>query len=250
MNKFSIIILCKNEAKNLKELLPTLNFADEILLINDGSTDNTKQIAKEYQAKILDYSVNSDFAAARQYALTHIRCGWAMFVDADERLSPELIKWLKKRNFYENVGGYSFKRVDWFWGRSLNHGETGNCYLTRLVNKNHGRFVRPVHEIWVSNKQIVKVNQNYPLYHYPHQSINEFLKHVNFYSTINAKHWYQQKRSVTIWEIILVPWSKFGFTYFIKLGFLDGASGFVYSFMMSFHSFLSRAKLYQLNQND
>ncbi len=105
-------------------------------------------------------------------------------------------------------------------------------------------------KFWDTEKPIVEVDRRYLINHYPHPTIVQFLEHVNFYSTLNAKYYYQQKRRTSIWEIMAVPWLKFIYTYFFKLGFLDGATGLVYSFMMSFHSFLTRAKLYQLNHDD
>jgi len=243
MKNLSAAILAKNEAENLKELLPTLGFAKEILVINDNSTDETVAVAKKYGAKIINHSLNSDFAAARQTALLHSKSDWVLLVDADERLTPQLITWLKQAEPKTEVSGYSFLRLDHFFGSVLKHGEIANARVIRLVNKKCGRFVRPVHEVWQSKLKIVKTNL--VINHYPHQTINEFLRHINFYSSLNAKYWQAKKRKVSIAEIMFVPWLKFIYTYFFRLGFLDGAAGFVYSFMMSFHSFLSRAKLYQ-----
>lgn len=250
MNKLTVAILAKNEAKNLQQLLPSLEFADEVIVINDYSTDNTTTVAQKFGAKVINHHLNGNFSASRQLALKHSHNQWVLFIDSDERLSPSLLSWLKRWRPQNQIAGYRFKRQDWFWQQPLRFGETGSCRLVRLVNKNLGKFKRPVHEIWDTEKPIVEVDRRYLINHYPHPTIVQFLEHVNFYSTLNAKYYYQQKRRTSIWEIMAVPWLKFIYTYFFKLGFLDGATGLVYSFMMSFHSFLTRAKLYQLNHDD
>lgn len=250
MTKFTVAILAKNEESSLKQLLPTLQFADEILVINDYSTDNTVKVAKQFEAKVINQSLNDDFSFSRQTALKHARNDWVLFIDADERLSESLIDWLKQWQPKNNVAGYRFKRQDWFWNQKLKFGEAGSCRLVRLVNKQLGQFKRPVHEIWETEKPIVEVNSKHLINHFPHPNITSFLEHINFYSTLNAKYLYQQKQKVSVWEIMFVPWLKFLYTYFAKLGFLDKAPGFIYSFMMSFHSFLTRAKLYQLAHHD
>ena len=241
MTNFSAVILAKNEAENLKELLPTLSFIDEVLVIDDHSTDKTTTIAKKFGAKVLVHSLNSDFASQRQYGLQQAKHPWVLFVDSDERLGQPLIDWLKQFTPQQDLGGYSFKRIDWFYNQHLKHGESGHARVTRLVLKNLGHFVRPVHETWQSQKPIHKTEL--VIDHYPHPSISAFLEHINFYSDLNAKYWQKIKRPVTVAELMFVPIFKFLYTYFAKLGFLDGPPGFIYSFMMSFHSFLSRAKL-------
>lgn len=250
MSNITVAILSKNEEKNLKQLLPTLSFANEILVIDDYSTDASPNIAKKFKAKVINHALNNDFSAARQYALTHSRNEWVLFIDADERLSPELINWLKAGEPQTDLGGYSFRRRDWFWQQPLNYGEAGFCRLVRLVNKHQGRFKRPVHEVWDSEKPIFAVKDDCLINHYPHPTIASFLHHVNFYSTLNANYYYQQKRPANLLTLFFLPWFKFIYTYFCKLGFLDKAPGFIYSFMMSFHSFLTQAKLYQLQQHD
>ena len=80
--------------------------------------------------------------------------------------------------------------------------------------------------------------------HYPHQTLKEFIEYINHYSSLRAEELYNQGKKVNVFEIVVWPLGKFVYNYFINLGFLDGPQGFVYAFMMSFHSFLARAKLY------
>ena len=79
--------------------------------------------------------------------------------------------------------------------------------------------------------------------------MQSFLVKVNFYSTLNAQTFLREKKRTNVFDIFFTPIFKFMYTFFLKLGFMDGAAGFVYSFMMSFHSFLTRAKLYSLTHS-
>ena len=248
MTNLTIAILARNEEANLAELLPTLAFVNEVIIIDDNSTNNTAKIPKKYRAKVLRHNLNSDFSQQRQFALTKSKNNWVMFMDADERLTNELKHFLVNFNPAKNISGYSFKRIDWFYNKPIRHGEVANVMMTRLVNRKLGHFIRPVHEVWSSKYKTI-AKPNLQLYHYPHPSISEFLKHVNFYSTINAQYLRKSGRNKPrMLEIMFVPLGKFIYTYFMRCGFLDGARGFIYSFMMSFHSFLTRSKLYMLYQ--
>lgn len=244
MKNITVCVLARNEEQNLEELLPQLQFANNVLVIDDISTDQTAKIAKAIGARVLKRALKENFSAARNYALCQSRNDWVLFVDADERLSPELIKWLKEFEPSNQVSGYRFQRIDWFWGKALRYGEVSQVHVTRLVNSKFGKYRRPVHEVWESKLPVEK--SNLVINHFPHQTIKAFLEHVNFYSSLNARYLASRNKSASVLDIIVTPVAKFVYTYFWKLGFLDGAPGFVYSFMMSFHSFLSRAKLYAL----
>lgn len=246
MTNLTVAILSHNESDNLAKLLPTLGFANEVIVVNDNSTDNTKKVVSQNKAKLLNNRLNADFAKQRNFALENSHNDWVMFVDADERLSPELKKYFEDFEPDKNISGYSFRRIDWFYNKQLRFGETGRTMVTRLVNRKLGQFTRPVHETWTSNFPVKKTNLL--LYHYPHPSVSEFIKHINYYSTINADYLKKMGKKPSILGMMFVPLFKFIYTYFVLVGFLDGTRGFVYSFMMSFHSFLTRSKLYALYQ--
>lgn len=244
----SCVIIAKDEEDNLKELLPSLSFCDEIIVIDDDSTDNTVKVTKSYKARVLKKSLNNDFAGLRNYGLKQAVGEWILFVDADERLSKELIAEIRenvKKN--DQISAYYIKRRDFFWGREVQWGEVYSASHTgiiRLVKKNKGKWQGSVHEQFVTNAPVSKLKHS--LAHYPHRNISDFLKSINKFSSIRARQKAIAGQSTGITQIIFLPMFKFIYTFFIKLGFLDGARGFVYSFMMSFHSFLYRSKLFFL----
>lgn len=243
----SAIILTKNEEKNIVDCLESLSFATEIIVVDDSSSDRTLEIAKRMGAKVMVRKLNNNFSEQRNFALSKAKNDWVLFIDADERVTPDLRNEITE--FLNNTNNYSgvyIKRQDVLWNHLFRFGETGNRRFIRLAKKNSGRWVRPVHEEWVISGELKTFNNN--IVHYPHQSISEFLREINYYTDIRAKELYESNVKINWYSVILYPKLKFLHNYFFKLGFLDGLPGFVHSLIMSFHSFLVRGKLWLLWQ--
>lgn len=250
------IVLTKNEEKNIKDCLDGLKWCDEILVIDDNSTDETKEIARECGAKVIGHSLDGNFAGQRNFGLEKAKGDWVFFVDADEEVMPNLAKEIKNVTkdhtiVNSNVTGFYIKRIDFFMGRRMRHGEiggiggVGGIKILRLARKNAGAWQRRVDETW-EIKGKTKVLKN-PLLHYPHPNLTQFLESINERSTLNAQHLFENNENLNIFE-----WSKpvlkFIQNYFFKLGFLDGVAGFVFAVLMSLHSFLVRGKLYLMRK--
>lgn len=240
----SAVILTKDEEKKLQECLELVKWCDEVILIDDNSTDRTLEIAKKFGAKVFTHSLNNDFAAQRNFGLEKARGEWVLFVDPDERVSPELKKEITKAIKKNNVNGFYLKRQDFFGGRALKYGETANVRLLRLGRKGKGEFRRVVHEVWEIKEEVGELKN--PLLHYPHQTLSDFIDHVNFHSTLHAQALKNEGVKPSLWRIIFYPKAKFIQNYIFRFGFLDGTQGIIVALMMSFHSFLANSKLYFL----
>ncbi len=249
------VILTRDEEKNIEECLRVLYWCDELIVIDDNSSDKTVEIARKMGAKVFSHALKDDFSQQRNYGLEKTKSDWVLFVDADERVSEALASELSTFPSARAQGegnsqlstqyvGFYIKRKDFMWGKELKHGETGKVKLLRLAKKAAGEWEGKVHEEWKIKGKIGQLNS--PLLHYPHQSITEFLKEINFYTDIRAKELYERGVRVNFFSIIAYPKAKFLFNYFLKLGFLDGVNGFIFALMMSFHSFLVRGKLWLL----
>lgn len=245
--KLSTVILAKNEEKQVGRAIESVEFSNEIIVIDDFSTDKTTEIAKEMGAAVYVKRLADNFSQQRNFGLQKSRGDWILFLDSDEFLSKELQAEIKKIiNGATKYSAFYIKRRDYMWGSELKYGELRkirNKGLIRLVKKNSGKWSAPVHETFVTTFPVGRLDSY--LNHFPHQSVSDFLVEINFYSTLRAKELLQQGIKPSLWTIIFYPAGKFIFNYFLQLGFLDGPVGFLYSFMMSFHSFLVRAKLYQ-----
>lgn len=245
----SAIILTKNEEKNIKDCLRGLAWCDEKIVIDDESEDLTRDIAQEIGAKVFTRRL-SNFSDQRNFALEKAKGDWILFVDADERISPAL--WYEIMEHIndpiEKFTAFFLKRIDVMWGKELKHGESGTLKLLRLAKKGSGKWKGTVHEKWDIPGKILTLNN--PLYHYPHQTVEDFLKEINRYTDLRAKELYDQKTKTNWFLIILYPKAKFIMNYFVRLGCLDGLPGLISTLMMSFHSFLVRGKLWLLWQKE
>lgn len=251
--KLSTVILAKNEEKNIIRAIESVEFSDEILVIDDFSIDKTAEIAKKMGVLVLQRRLEGDFSNQRNFGLQKSRGEWVLFLDADEYLSKELQREIGKVVNQANgqKSAYHIKRRDYIWGRELLHGELRYARkqgFIRLVKKGSGKWFSPVHEVFVAELKIGKLKSF--IDHYPHPTVGEFLSEINFYSTLRAKELLRKGESTSLLWILVYPKIKFIMNYFIKFGFLDGSAGFLYAFMMSFHSFLVRVKLYQYSKLD
>lgn len=240
----SAIILSHNSEKTLLQTIQSVAFCDEIIVIDDESFDNTATIAKKMKASVFTHPVNDNFSAQRNFGLTKAKNEWVLFVDSDEIVSVDLASEIQDAVRKAEVNGFYLKRLDVLWGRELQHGETDRVRLLRLGKIGKGKWLRPVHEVW--NISGVVGTLNHPLHHFPHPNVAQFLTNINIYSTINARHLYSSRVSVNGSHIVLYPVAKFIQNYIFRKGFLDGMPGMLVAVMMSFHSFLTRAKLWLL----
>ena len=256
----SAIVLTHNDAKILRRCLISLAWCDEVVVVDDESTDETVSVAKKQGATVVTHPLHNDFAAQRNFGVSKAKNDWILFVDSDEVVTEDLKKEIKQMldsrlrgNDNKESGnvGYYIKRKDFFWGKWLAHGETANVRLLRLSKKDNGRWQRPVHEVWspyakASGDEYVIGELKESLLHFPHPNVAQFLEEINRYSSLNAQFLYRKNIRVHWWQIAAYPAAKFFLNYFWRLGLLDGTPGAVMAIMMSFHSFLVRAKLWQL----
>ncbi len=251
--KLSAVVLTKNEEKNIERCLKSLDFCDEIIIVDDYSTDKTIEIINNVWNKnfcsVHKRKLNNDFAAQRNFGLNKTSNEWILFVDADEEVSEELKKEIVSlfHGFIVKENTFRIKRRDYFWNQELKFGEikkVRNQGIVRLVKKNSGTWMGTVHEVFHTANEVGQLNGY--LNHYPHPTLKEFINDINYYSSIRAEELFNRQTKTNIFKIIFFPFGKFIYNYFLNFGFLDGPAGFTYAFMMSFHSFLVKSKLYQL----
>lgn len=237
----SAIVLAKNEEKNIKDCLDGLKWCDEVIVINDDSTDKTVELSEKAGAKVITHSLDNDFSQQRNFALEQASHDWIFFVDADERVSDKLALEIQNEIIKTTTTAFYCKRIDNFLGNWLKHGEIGATRIIRLARRGSGKWTRSVDEYWEVSGKLQTLKNS--LLHYSHQNMTEFLVSINERSTLNAEAFYQEGRRIIFFEW-MKPKGKFFLNYFIRLGFLDGTAGFVFAVLMSLHSFLVRAKLY------
>lgn len=241
----SAVVLVKDQSEQLKKCLRSLSWCDEVVVIDDYSTDDSLDVAKKMGARVFQRDLNNNFSEQRNFGMGKAKNQWVFFVDADEIVSSALAKEIHQHisQFLSTANGFFVKRTDYLWGRRLGHGEVGDKKLLRIGKKGKGEWVGSVHEEWrIFGETGTFVNE---LSHYPHQSIREFLSEINRYSTIRAKELHEKNIKYPAISTLLYPSGKFLLNYVVKRGFQDGVPGMIVALMMSFHSFLVRGKLWQ-----
>jgi glycosyltransferase involved in cell wall biosynthesis len=247
MLKITCVILTHNEEKNLKRALSSIkNLADEIIFLDEFSTDNTKKIASDFSAKIFENKNSTDFSMARNLGLQKAKNDWVLFLDADEEFVGEVGE--IEAEDLKKISAFRIKRTDYLWGREIEHGESGSWKKARLIKKDGGEFAGKVHEEFEPTQNVVDLGKCF-LRHYPHQTMGEYLHDINSYSSTRARELFEVGKQSNVLAIVAYPVGKFLYDYFILLGFLDGIRGFIIAALMSFYSFLVRAKLYILNRD-
>lgn len=239
----SCVILTKNSDRDLEELLPTLEFCQEIVVVDDFSSDQTEARAKQYSAKFIQTKVGQDFAKARNLGLKAATKDWVLFVDSDERISPALANEISQAIQASEHAGYRLPRQDKFFGKVLSHGENASNRFLRLARRQAGKWTRPVHEVWQVSGQIGELVN--PLIHDLGSDLDRFIDKINHYSHIEAKLRQSEGQSWSMWQTLVYPSGKFLHNYFVRLGFLDGFPGLIMASMMSLHSISVRIKLYE-----
>lgn len=243
--KLTAVVLTKNEASQIGDLIDSLTFCDQVVVVDDYSTDDTRRIAQEKGAQVFKRHLDGDFAAQRNLGLTKAKGDWVLFVDADEQVSAalqtEILEATKNREMY----GYYLKRNDLFMGKQLKYGETAQIWLLRLAQKKAGTWSRPVHETWKIPQPVAKLKN--PLLHKPHASIESFLTKINLYTSLESRYRKDHGQGFSWIELVLFPVGKFFRNYVLAQGFRDGIPGLSMAYMMSLHSFMVRVKLYEIS---
>lgn len=241
MVKITAVILVKNEEAFLEKCINSVNWCDEIIVIDDYSTDNSVLIAKKYGAKVFRRHLDNNFANQRNFALGLAHNSWVLFIDADEVVSLKL-----KSSIFSKVGssfnnGYFVKRRNIFMGKQLHFGEWGNSYLLRLGKKGTGKWKRAVHEYW-DIKPAGKLEGL--LIHNQASSISKILSKLTLYTKLHANENLKESKGAGMWKIFLFPIGKFISNFVFRKGYKDGTHGFILSVLISFHSFLSWGQIW------
>ncbi|MDR1554904.1 MAG: glycosyltransferase family 2 protein [Campylobacteraceae bacterium] len=249
MTNVSVLILAKNEKHNMADCIKSCDFADEIVVIDDFSSDETVKIAQDLGAKVVQHAMNGDWGAQQNFALEQAKHAWILFLDADERITPELASEIKEMVKKSEKSAYLIKRKNRFYFNKATHGVLRSDFVCRLMPKEGVRvegFVHPAIITPYPNKKM----KNFML-HYTYDNWHQYFNKFNNYTNLAAvKYKEQGKKCYFFTDIILRPFWAFIKVYFIQGGFLDGKLGWILSVNHYFYTMSKYVKLYYLNKSN
>lgn len=252
--KLSVAIIAFNEEGNLARTLESVKGADEIVVVDSGSTDRTVAIAQSYGAKVFVEEWKG-FAAQKNSALAKCTSEWVLSLDADEEVTPELAEEIA-RELHSNPDedGYFIPRRNMFLGRWMKHGGLYPDAKLRLFKRSEGRFVdRPVHE--TARIHVPPGRLRNDLIHHAYPTLESYIEHINRYSTLGAELAATQGRTSRSfvafqWNVLMNPVATFLYNYVLRLGFLDGREGLLLHLYHSSYVSWKYAKAWKAAAND
>lgn len=243
----SVAIITQNEAANLPSCLQSVAFADQIVVVDSGSGDETIKIAKDFGCDVFTEAWRG-FGPQKQWAVDRCRNQWVLILDADERIPPETARVIKGSiTDSPEVAGYSFPRKNFFQGRWIRHAGWWPDRVVRLFRRDCGALTNAsVHEAVAVAGRIVALAA--PIEHFTESRLSELLKKIDRYSTLGAQEAFAVGRRATVWEAVLRAKLVFFHDYFIRLGFLDGPQGLTLALADGINKFFKYAKLSELSR--
>ena len=244
----SACIIARNEEANIVDCLRSVDWVDEVVVVDCGSTDRTTDLCRESGAKVehRDWTGHID---QKNHAIDVAKNGWVLCIDADERVSPELQdEILHEMESAEGCwDGFVFPRRTHYLGRWISHSGWYPDLKLRLFKREKGRWggVNPHDEVTVTGntKQL-----RHDLWHFSYDSISDHLDTINSFTSIAAAEKLRMNVGLVLLHMLFNPAVKFVKTYFFKLGILDGLPGFVIAVNAAFYVFLKYAKLWELRK--
>jgi glycosyltransferase involved in cell wall biosynthesis len=222
----SVVVITKNEAFNLTQCLASVTFADELVVVDSGSTDNTVQIAQSFDARILQTSDWPGFGIQKNRAVDLSTHEWILSIDADERIGPDLREEILQAIAAPSHTVYALNRRSSYCGQTMNHSGWYPDPVVRLFKRGAARFSDDlVHESLRTSAPIGMLHGAMP--HLSFRDLESVLDKVNRYSTAGAQSLAMKGKHASLGKALLHGFWAFFRTFIVRRGFLDGRMGLV-----------------------
>lgn len=243
----SVIVITRDEEHVIADCLESVRWADEIVVLDCGSTDRTVEICRSYTDRVYETDWPG-FGIQKNRALSHATRDWVLSLDADERVTPALAEEIQARLPNCGANGLVLPFRSSYLGRFMRHGDWRNERHLRLFRRTAGRFSDdPVHERLIVGGEIERLDN--PILHHSFATVEEVQDKVNRYSTAGAERRFASgKRSSLLKALSRATWTFFR-GYVLKAGFLDGREGFLLAVSNAEGSYYTYLKLLYLREN-
>ena len=245
MPRLAVTVITLNEAQDLPDCLRSVSFADDVLVVDSGSTDRTVEIARQMGARVIE-NPWPGYAAQRQFALDRAQGDWCLVLDADERVSPELQSEIAVAITRENTDGYYIPFETRMFDETLRHGGARGERNLRLMRKSKTRWAQSgSQDRAVVDGELGSLTA--PIVHTPYESLTEYFDKLNTKTSQRALELHQNgerfSRRRTLGRIL-----GFFSRYLLRLGFLDGWVGFLHASLNALFDFVTQAKLFDIER--
>lgn len=241
----SVIILTFNEMHNIEACLQSVSWADEKIVVDSGSTDDTCAIARQYTPLVIEQSWLG-YAGQRNFAETLAQSDWVLTLDADERVSPELRASIQQVLAAGNaqIVAYRVQIRDWMFGKFIEYGSWPHQRHIRLYRRGRLHWDGAVHEQYSIDGTVGGLDG--AILHYSHTTIQRFVEKMNRYTDLEAGQMFQRGARVALSAAIYGAVRAFLGQYIRLQGFRDGGHGLILAALMAMYYFMTRAKLWSL----
>lgn len=245
--KITAIIPTFNEEIHIEKAIESVSFADEIIVIDSYSTDRTVELAKKHDVRIIE-RVFDDFSTQKNFAISQAENEWIYILDADERVTPELqLEILEAVKSPKNFVGFYVYRTFYFLNKKIRFGGWNRDKVVRLFLKEYCQYDgNLVHEIIKAEGELGFLKQK--VEHFSYRGFDHYTSKLNQYSGLQAQQLYDQGKKVTIFHLLVKPPVRFLIHYIIRLGILDGFSGFVLASTQAYGVYTRYVKLWLISR--
>jgi len=248
--KLTVTVITRDEAANLEAALASVAWADEIVVVDSNSTDDTVAIARRHGARV-ETRAFPGYGAQKNYAASIASHDWVLSLDADERIGPELaadIRQLLERE--PEKRGYRIPRVTWYLGRWIRTTDWYPDYQLRLYDRRAAEWsARRVHEsVHLKNGEPGRLAHE--IQHLAYRNISDHLATIDRYTTLAAQQAAADGRRASTLRLLMLPAFAFLRNYVLRRGFMDGGAGLIVSILNSYYVFLKSAKLWEAGSRE
>lgn len=248
----SAILPVKNEEKAIVDCLESIKWVEEVIVVDDGSTDKTAEIANKYGAKILKFSKDGNYSDRRNVAVAMAKGDWLLFIDADERITPLLKKEILEVTDKSQFNAYAIPRLNIIFGKKMKYGGWWPDYNKRLfVKDKFKRWSGDLHEepeFEGSASRRIGHLKNYMI-HDKNMSLSQMVDKTNRWSEVEAKLMLDARHPpMNLPRFFTAIVREFWLRMIKQMAFLDGPEGIIYALYQVFSRFVSYAKLWEMQQ--
>lgn len=247
----SVVVNSRNESKELDKCLNSVQgWADDLVVIDMQSSDNTREIAKKYKARVFGHPPVNYVEPVREFAVSKAKYGWVLILDPDEvvpeRLKEKLSALLQK----DGLAAVNIPRLNIFFGKKIKHTNFWPDRQIRFIRRGKVKFSNFIHSYPKVSGTVLDLPavEDIAIHHYSYKSIKEYIERMKRYSTIEAINRFERGERFSMFNFFYMPLYDFIRRYIRHLGFLDGLVGFQLSVLQAFYYILVELKLLNLKK--